>query len=68
MTLRANKKDSDVDLPDISHRAVGPNLGQLHLLRCTVFGMLSDHFYKAIVEKKRWAKITKDINALDAVK
>lgn len=68
ITLRANKKTDDVDVPEISHRNVAPNLGQLLMLRNVVFGALIDNFYKGIVDKKRWAKMTKELSALEAIK
>ncbi len=66
-TLRSKKDETD-HIPEISHRSVGPNLGQLILLRSTIFGLLSENFYKGVVEKKRWAKLTKDISCADILK
>ncbi len=67
MTIRS-KKDEASDVPDISHRAVGPNLGQLVILRSTLWGLLCENYYKGVVEKKRWAKLTKDLSAQDVLK
>lgn len=48
---------------------MGPSIGQLTQLRSTIFGMLiENNSYSRVIEKKRWAKITKELSCLDAVK
>jgi hypothetical protein len=59
ITLRAKKADES-EVPEISHRNVGPSIGQLTMLRSTIFGMLIENGnYKGVIEKKKWAKMTK---------
>ncbi len=68
ISLRPKKADEG-EVPDISHRNVGPQIGQLTMLRSTIFGMLVEsNNYKGIVEKKRWAKIAKELSCVEAVK
>jgi hypothetical protein len=68
ITLRAKKADEN-EVPEISHRNVGPLIGQLTVLRSTLFGLLAENSnYKSVVDKKRWAKLTKDISCLEVFK
>jgi cytoplasmic FMR1 interacting protein len=68
ITLRAKKADEN-EVPEISHRNVGPLIGQLTMLRSTLWGLLAENNnYKSVVEKKRWAKITKELSCAEAVK